>query len=187
MLFLTPFVQSRREWKRSINTKIWDREKRVFSAMCLMYNNSKLYTDAIQYGKLWAWWQFCKYKPSYVTKYTLILRLATSNTVMNDYRRRRGVSNLCRQCILMVNDSVPRMLFECPGLSAVRDTRWALVLIECPPALEYEFRTCNIGDRTTLVLSGLGGYIQEWSGIYIRMCEFICSVYLEKTNLLSAL
>ena len=165
------------EWKLKVKSIIWNREKQIFLSMTRMYKCGNLYAQCIHYGELWSWWRFCKYKPAYVNKCFVILRLATGNHVIRERRNKQYSSRMCQECNAMVDDTVHHMLFECSGLSQIRDITWNNVLTAAPRALANDLNNMSSERKTILLLSGFGQFIQEWSNMYIVACNFLYEMH----------
>ena len=167
------------QWKVHIRGIIWSKERRIYVAKSLMYSSLSIYSDCVQFGHLWSWWYFCKYKPSYTYKCSVILRLAIGN-----YRDRRCevvTSKICQNCTLWTEDNLPHMLFECTGLNHVRTNTWSQVLLAAPSALRKELERGSTFDaKTRLIISGFGRYISEWHQLFKSTCDFLNVMYAEK-------
>ena len=167
-------------WKRRIKYVLWEREKYLFSSQTIMYRHSQLYADCIVVGQLWAWWRFCKFKPTYTRKCKVILRIVSGNHVMRQRRCKPGTSAFCQDCCDMVDDSVQHMLFECSGLSECRQHAWQHVLNNSPQALAKQLECMSNICKTHLILCGYGSYVNEWCDLYIVTCNFVCDMYALK-------
>ena len=77
----------------------------------------------------------------------------------------------------MVDDTVHHLLFECSGLSQIRDITWNNVVTAAPRALANDLYNMSSERKTILLLSGFGQFIQEWSNMFIVACNFLYEMY----------
>ena len=144
-----------------------------------MYHNS-LYPSCLEIGKVWPWWQLSKHKPQYTKKCSVILRLLTGNHAMNVRRHSPGASAFCQECMAMVGDTVSHMLWQCEGMSIVRNDTWRNIQYIAPPSLFQEIQRMNDDQKTVLLLSGYGGYVHEWLPLFVHTADFITGMYNNK-------
>ena len=80
----------------------------------------------------------------------------------------------------MVDDTIPHMLFVCPGMAVKRDTGWAKVLQHAPEAMISNLHEMMIDQNTQFILSGLGSFVTEWCLLFEYLCMFVVDIYLYK-------
>jgi hypothetical protein len=119
---------SKAQFKTKVKSVLWQKETDSFLATMLLYKNLKLYKDVIRVGNVWPWWSFGMFKPTYARKCRILLRLLTANHAINERLCKIGASRYCQECVFMVDDTLPHMLFVCPGMAVTRDTGCARVL-----------------------------------------------------------
>ena len=109
--------------------------KLIHKVTSIQYKNARFFNKCILVGKIWPWWEFCKFNPRYVRKCYLILRLITGNSKITERLHTPNASRFCQDCDLMESDNVEHMLFYCTKTVSLTRHLWRTVLLEAPAAL----------------------------------------------------
>ena len=97
------------------------------------------------------------------------------NLLLNTYR---CGSKMCTLCTVISSDSIEHILFECSSGEVIRNELWRKVLNSCPNAMARELNKMSCISKVSFILNAFNCiYINEWSSLYMDMCNFIFIMY----------
>ena len=123
------------------------------------------------------WWQLAKFKPYLILKISAVLAVCMGcepKGLLCNFGKK-----LCDLCDQRQLDNPKHILFECNALMDYRNSKLQIVIETMPQAMAVSFQNFSIEDKMAFLLSGLhcSTYIDEWSAIMIKTCDFVYGIY----------
>ena len=127
------------------------------------------------------WWYISKIYPY------LSIKISSIVSILMGSQPKRMMCNFdsiyCNLCNIRNKETSVHILFECEGLSTIRDAAWTRVLSTMPTSMVNDIQSMTSGDKTSLLMSCYGGsFIPEWADIYIQTIMSVNAIYKERAD-----
>ncbi len=143
---------------------------------CSLYKSLSLlnYGNINQYFPN-GWLVFAHKKPFATAKVRCIM-----NILLNTYRLGE---HLCTLCQGHYYNTAQHIILECEGVCVKKDILWERIIEQCPKRLAIELSNMSPNVKTKFLLNAMNCvYTDEWYNIYLPMCNYIHTVYMNHYN-----
>jgi hypothetical protein len=167
--------------KKQIKDVVLKAEHEKWRATCMLYGQLSTYTRTTARIDIHPWWILVKTIPQLMTETSATMAVLMGSQPKG--MQRNFIRNRCGLCDSLLGENTAHILFECESLSRTRNQYWPTVVQCMPVNLAAHVSTLSHQQKTDLLISCYnGGFIFEWTSMYIATVKFIYALYKDRAN-----
>jgi hypothetical protein len=181
---LSSNYMKRIKWKSIVKQSIKEHERKRNYVSSLLYFKLGLYRSTVTYFSMSPWWIHASRYPNERCHVVLIFRIIVGVHVFEKEGNYNG-RNKCNVCTNFANDSLQHVLYECEGLSNLREKEMDVITEYCPqPFIQY-YTSLSMYEKTCFILNSFGcvTYVEEFHKIFSYFGKFITTMVQNKLQI----
>ena len=169
-------------WKTLVKKRIWSYEYVKWKASVIIYDNLKIYSEAVSSITMHPWHLVARNKPHLAKKVSVIM-----SVIMGAQPVGIGCNYdepFCKLCESRNRDTVLHILFGCPSLGIERSKLLEVVYTSMPLPMRVSYDMMTVNDKLSFLLSCLNSvYVSEWGAVYKNILTFVHAMYTSRYNM----